>query len=133
MNLLEKISGKSRELNLANQEEWFNKCCINNPNDFMFIIERLDNKMPIGACGLLYINWIIRSGDFSFYIGEGEKYIDDEGYASDACKLLINYGFNNLNLNKIWMELYEFDKTKLSFFQKQFGFTIGWKIKKKLF
>jgi len=122
-----------RELNLANQEEWFNKCCINNPNDFMFIIERLDNKIPIGACGLLYINWIIRSGDFSFYIGEGEKYIDDEGYAKDACKLLINYGFNNLNLNKIWMELYEFDKAKLSFFQKQFGFSKDGKLRKNCF
>lgn len=111
-----------RELNLTNQENWFNKCCVSNPNDFMFIIQRLEDNKPIGTAGLLYINWIIRSADFSFYIGEDEAYIDDKGYAKDAARLLINYGFNNLNLHKIWMELYEFDKMKLDFFISIFGF-----------
>jgi len=111
-----------RELNMANQEIWFNKSCVNNPNNFMFIIERLSDSKPIGACGLLYINWIIRSADFSFYIGEANAYIDDEGYAKDAVQLLIDYGFNNLNLHKIWMELYEFDKSKIKFFTEKFNF-----------
>ena len=88
----------------------------------MFTIVDLDTQKPIGAGGLLYINWIIRSADFSFYIGENEVYIDDKGIAEDATKLLINYGFNNLNLHKIWMELYEFDKAKLDFFINNFGF-----------
>ncbi|MDA3860338.1 MAG: GNAT family protein [Melioribacteraceae bacterium] len=111
-----------RELNMANQENWYNKSCVNNPNDFMFIIERLSDNKPIGACGLLYINWVIRSGDFSFYIGENNSYIDDEGYAEDAARLLINYGFNTLNLHKIWMELYEFDTKKIKFFTNDFNF-----------
>ena len=48
-----------RELNMANQENWFQKSCVNNPNDFMFIIQRLSDNKPIGAAGLLYINWIV--------------------------------------------------------------------------
>ncbi len=111
-----------RELNMINQEHWFNKCCTNNPNDFMFIIERLSDSKPIGAAGLLYINWIIRSADFSFYIGEEELYIDNKGIAEDAAKILIKYGFSNLNLHKIWMELYEFDTAKINFFTGKFGF-----------
>lgn len=111
-----------RELNMADQENWFNKSCVNNPNDFMFIIERLSDSTPIGAAGLLYINWIIRSADFSFYIGEDGAYIDDKGYAEDAANLLINYGFNNLNLHKVWMELYEFDTKKIDFFTQKFRF-----------
>lgn len=110
-----------RELNLSNQEKWFERSCINNPNDFMFIIVD-DNKVPIGAGGLLYINWIIRSADFSFYIGKNNFYIDEEGYALDAAKLLIEYGFKTLNLHKIWMELYEFDNKKIDFFTEKFGF-----------
>jgi RimJ/RimL family protein N-acetyltransferase len=110
-----------RELNMHNQEQWFAKT-FSNPNDFMFTITDLENKEPIGAAGLLYINWIIRSADFSFYIGKNEWYIDDKGYAADAANLLISYGFNNLNLNKIWMELYEFDKKKIDFFTKEFNF-----------
>ena len=111
-----------RELNMANQEEWFKNVCINNPNNFMFIIQRIEDNKPIGAAGLLYINWIIRSADFSFYLGENNIYIDDEGYAEDAARILINYGFNNLNLHKIWMELYEFDTKKIQFFTRSFGF-----------
>ena len=30
--------------------------------------------------------------------------------------------FKNLNLHKIWMELYEFDKQKIDFFMKKFEF-----------
>lgn len=110
-----------RELNMANQENWFARVNTN-PNDFMFIIERLSDGQPLGACGLLYTNWIIRSADFSFYIGNERSYIDDHGYATEAAKLLINYGFHNLNLNKIWMELYEYDTKKIDFFTKVFKF-----------
>jgi len=111
-----------RELNMANQELWFEKSCVNNPNDFMFIIEDLETGEPIGAAGLLYINWIIRSADFSFYIGRNEVYVDDSGIAAEAARLLIDYGFQNLNLNKIWMELYEFDRSKRNFFKDEFDF-----------
>ncbi len=122
-----------RELNLTNQEKWFERSCVNNPNDFMFVIVRLSDNKPIGACGLLYINWIIRSADFSFYIGDNNSYIDSEGYAKDAANLLINYGFSNLNLHKIWMELYEFDKLKLDFFQNEFNFQVDGKLRDNSF
>jgi RimJ/RimL family protein N-acetyltransferase len=42
--------------------------------------------------------------------------------AFEASELLIAYGFQNLNLNKIWMELYEFDQKKIDFFSKYFNF-----------
>jgi RimJ/RimL family protein N-acetyltransferase len=110
-----------RELNLQNQENWFSRVIVS-PNDFMFTIVDLETNKPIGAAGLLYTNWVIRSADFSFYIGKDNLYIDDKGYAYDAAKLLIDYGFKNLNLNKIWMELYEFDKKKIDFFFNNFPF-----------
>lgn len=110
-----------KELNMANQQAWYSKIS-SSPNDFMFIIERLEDKVPLGVCGLLYVNWIIRSADYSFYIGYQERYIDDNGYALEASQLLIEYGFKSLNLNKIWMELYEFDKKKINFFTRSFAF-----------
>ncbi len=110
-----------RELGLKNQQTWFEKTSAS-ANDFMFIFENLETGEAVGAGGLLYTNWIIRSADFSFYIGYEEKYIDDEGLAEDAAMLLIKYGFENLNLNKIWMELYEFDERKIEFFTEKFNF-----------
>jgi hypothetical protein len=90
----------------------------------MFTIVDLSTNEVIGACGLLYINWIIRSADFSFYIGKDELYIDEQGYAEESAKLLIEYGFNQLNLHKIWMELYEFDELKINFFKDKFLFKV---------
>lgn len=120
-----------RELGMYNQERWFEKTVLN-PNDFMFVIEKLDNQKIIGAAGLLYINWIIRSADFSFYIGHDELYIDDK-YAPDAIRLLLTYGFNNLNLNKVWMELYEFDKKKLKIFIDTFKFKVDGTLRQNAF
>lgn len=112
-----------RELNMENQEKWFERIIENSKNDFMFIIERLKDKKPIGVCGLVYVNWIIRSTDFSFYIGDEAKYIDDDGYTEEAASLLLNYGFEDINMHKIWMELYEFDSKKIEFFTKKFDFS----------
>ena len=122
-----------RELNQANQEAWFENSCINNPNNFMFTIVELETGEAIGACGLLYINWIIRSADFSFYIGKDEQYIDNLGYAEDAAGLLINYGFGELNLNKLWMELYEYDYLKIEFFKEKFDFKVDGRLRQNCF
>ena len=43
-----------RELNMTNQEIWHNYIS-SSKNDFMFIIERISDGLPIGVCGLIYI------------------------------------------------------------------------------
>ena len=111
-----------RELSLTDQEAWFDSLQKTKHINYMFTIVDLDSKKPIGAAGLLYIDWIIRSADFSFYIGDENKYIGDDGVANEAAQLLIDYGFKNLNLHKIWMELYEFDTQKIEFFKNKFDF-----------
>lgn len=116
-----------RELSLENQKNWFTRLSVS-PNDYMFVILDKETLEPIGACGLLYTNWIIRSSDFSFYIGKESLYIDEK-YAKDAANVLIQYGFKDLNLNKIWMELYEYDLKKLEFFKKEFNFKIDGKLR----
>ncbi|MGB0897268.1 MAG: GNAT family N-acetyltransferase [Flavobacteriaceae bacterium] len=121
-----------RELSMYHQEKWIT--AVNNRStDYMFVIVDLASNQAIGAAGLLYINWIIRSADFSFYIGANEQYIDDKGLADDAARLLINYGFNTLNLNKIWMELYEFDDKKLRFFREDFHFVTDGKLRQNCY
>jgi len=111
-----------RELNMADQEGWFEHLQKTKSINFMFGIEKLEDSKLIGACGLLYVNWTARYADISFYIGEKEAYVDDNGYASEAIKLMLEYGFSNLNLNKVWMELYEFDNRKIKFFMERYAF-----------
>ena len=42
--------------------------------------------------------------NFEIYVGDMEY--RSGGYGSDALRALIKYGFNDLNLNKIWCEVY---------------------------
>lgn len=102
-----------KELNLQNQEAWFNNIVLGDKNTIMFTVVLNDeNSTPIGCCGLCYINWVNRNADLSLYIGHKDYYIDDLGYAEEACRLLFEYGFGEINLHKIWTEIYEFDAPK---------------------
>lgn len=58
----------------------------------------------IGVCGLTNINWIARHAEFSLYIGTEFK---GHKYGIEAMKILIEHGFNTLNLRKIWGEVFE--------------------------
>ncbi len=122
-----------RELSLMDQEQWLESLKKTKHINYMFVIVDLKTNEPIGAAGILYINWINRSGDFSFYIGEDKIYIGDDKRTDEAAKLLIDYGFKNLNLNKIWMELYEFDSQKIAFFQNKFNFKIDGTLRQNCF
>lgn len=111
-----------REIDAKNQLKWYESTVINDKNTIMFSILDKANGNLIGCCGLCYINWIHRYADLSLYIGYNESYIDEEGYAFYACKTLFDYGFNQLGLNKIWTEIYEFDDKKRKLYEKDFGF-----------
>jgi len=107
-----------RELNLVNQEQWFTRISAS-PNDFMFVIERTSDGAPIGVAGLVYVHWILRSADLSLYIGADDIYIDGPGgFAEDAARTLIRYAFDNLNLHKVWTELYSFDAKKIELYTR---------------
>ncbi len=110
-----------RRLNMRQQEAWFEEKVIKDSTTLMFSIRRVDDNELLGCCGLTYINWMHRHADLSLYIGWEDAYIDDEGYAEESCKLLLDYGFNELCLNKVWTEIYEFDDKKKALYDK-FGF-----------
>lgn len=106
-----------RELNSANQKSWFEKYVMKDMSTQMFAIVELSTNTLIGACGLCYIDWVNRSADFSIYIGKDNLYID-EVFAIDAAKLMEQYGFEELNLHRLWAEIYSIDKKKKIFFER---------------
>lgn len=112
-----------RELNDTNQERWFDSL-NDDANSFFFGIVSIDTGKLIGAGGLLYINWIIRSADFSFYLGDEKEYVSNSTRCTDAVSAILDYGFQTLGLNKVWMELYENDERKLLLFKDTFRFSI---------
>jgi RimJ/RimL family protein N-acetyltransferase len=101
-----------RELCDDNQSTWYEKSVLNDKNTLMFSIHNSKTNELIGCCGLCYINWVQRFSDLSFYIGKDNLYVD-EIYAPDAVDCLLNYGFEEIGLHKIWTEIYEFDEKKI--------------------
>lgn len=105
-----------RELNMDMQIRWYETKVINDHTTEMFAIRLNDTNELIGCCGLCYINWVHRNADLSLYIGWEKSYIDNKGYAKEACELLFNYGFKELGLQKIWTEIYCFDTKKMELY-----------------
>jgi len=107
-----------RELNMTQQIKWFEEKVINDNTTLMFSVRRNSDNELLGCCGFVYINWVNRHADLSLYIGWKEVYIDNEGYAEESCRLLLDYSFNELCLNKVWTEIYEFDEKKKALYDK---------------
>lgn len=112
-----------REINTSMQEIWYESRVLNDPSTIMFSIKNIESQELLGSCGLCYINWVHRHAEIYLIIGWNGSYIDDCGYAQESSKLLLDYGFNELGLNKIWVEVFDFDNKKKRFFTEA-GFKI---------
>lgn len=104
-----------KELSSNDQERWFSEVVLGDNRVRMFSIVEAANGRLLGACGLCYIDWINRNADLSIYIGADSLYIDDV-FAPDAGRVLLRYGFDELNMQRIWSEIYDFDDAKKRLF-----------------
>ena len=59
----------------------------------------------IGNVCLNNIDWINRNAEFTCIFGEKEYW--GKGYCTQAMRMLLNHGFNKLNLDKIWLGVAE--------------------------
>ncbi len=99
---LRKYFREYRELSSTMQNAWYENRVLSDDKQVNFEIRFKDAL--IGHCGLYYIDWIHRHAEFGIYIGD-DSYRSG-GFGSDALRTLVKYGFNDLNLNKIWCEVY---------------------------
>ena len=110
-----------RDFSLTQKKDWYFKM-INDDRFEMFVIVDLETNEVIGVTGITYIDWPNKHADVHFYIGKNSEWIDEK-YSPTAINIILNYGFNTLNLNKLWAEIYEIDSKKLKFFKSK-GFQI---------
>lgn len=83
-----------------------------NPNIYLFSIKRINQgdfaKSITGFCGISEIDWVARHGELLFLMSNthGKHLtIQNNDHALIAFKMLISYCFNELNLNKVWIEV----------------------------
>ena len=82
-------------------KKWFEPSPDRHTREFVvFTIYHKRDKRPIGTVGFGRINWVNKNANIFALIGEPEYW--GKGIAIEANKLLIKYGFNELNFHKIY-------------------------------
>lgn len=81
------------------QEEYYTRI-LKSDNDVLLAICELKTDKHIGSVGLHKINWIHRSAELGIMIGERDYW--GKGYGKKAWNLISHYGFNVLNLHRIY-------------------------------
>ncbi len=80
-------------------KRWFEPTKGRVPNFVVFEIWHKKDKKLIGQCGLGWIDWINGWANVFLFIGEPEYW--GKNIATEATELLVEYAFNELNLNKL--------------------------------
>jgi RimJ/RimL family protein N-acetyltransferase len=80
-----------------------------------FAIVELEDDELIGNCGLMKIDQVNRTAELGIVIGNKDYW--NQGFGQEALDLLLDYGFNILNLNNIMLRVFEFNKRAVSCYQ----------------
>lgn len=96
-------------------QDWFE--AIQRRNDVaIFGIRLLETDKLIGSCQLHSINYIHRSAELQIRIGDLSE--RNKGYGTDAIHLLLNFAFKDLNLNRVYLHVFETNERALRFYEK---------------
>ncbi|MBA3664214.1 MAG: GNAT family N-acetyltransferase [Bacteroidetes bacterium] len=82
---------------------WFNSI-RQNKSVRIFGIRIIENNELIGSCQLFNINELNRAAELQIRLGSFDKM--GKGYGSQAVQLLLHYGFENLNLQRIYLNVF---------------------------
>ena len=96
----------------------------------IFEIWHRKDKKPIGSAGFSFINWFNRNANIFVSIGELDYW--EQNIAPEVIKLLINYGFEELNFHKIYTSIFSPDKRSLRVAEK-IGFKHEGTLKKQIY
>lgn len=109
-------------LSIELEEDWFERAVAQQGKDgYHFVICRLDDDRPIGTIGLFALDHVNGSAGMGITIGEKELW--GQGFGGDALNALLDFGFGELRLERIWLDVYDFNTRARRSYEKC-GFTL---------
>lgn len=89
-------------------------------SDFCFLVRTLDDDQPIGAAELDGIEWA--NGNAFLSVGLGDREYWNQGYGTDAIRILLQFAFTELNLHRVSLTVFANNQRAIHVYQK-LGFT----------
>ena len=96
------------------EETWYETMLKRPSEEHVMVIEVKETKhdtnfgfewMAIGNVQLMDFDWRNRKAEVGIMIGEKNYW--DKGYGTEVMEFMLSHGFNTLNLNRIWLQVYE--------------------------
>ena len=96
-------------LNRIHEEAWFENVSSGPRTELPLVIEvsqpNSDEWVPIGDLSFMNIHSVHRSAEIGIMIGEKEYW--NKGYGTETMRVMCRYGFEELNLNRVWLRVYD--------------------------
>ena len=108
----------ARLLSVDKNKEWYEKNLVEEQkNDEIFLLIRtLEEDRTIGLIGLDGIRWT--HGDAWVGIGLGEREYLGKGFGTDAMRILLRYAFEELNLHRLSLSVFEYNPRAIRSYEK---------------
>ncbi|MDP8905588.1 MAG: GNAT family N-acetyltransferase [Chloroflexota bacterium] len=104
-------------LSVPLEEGWFERMLAGQGREgYHFVICRIDDDQPIGTVGLFALDHI--NGSAGMGISIGEKSLWGQGYGTDALNALTDFAFGELRLERVWLDVYEFNSRARRSYEK---------------
>lgn len=94
-------------LSSVDEQNWFESMMKQPIEEHAYVIEILEGEkwIPIGSTSFHLLDWKNRSAELGLSIGE-KKYWN-HGYGRDTVRLMLRYAFNDLNLNRVSLTVFD--------------------------
>lgn len=105
-------------LSMADEQRWFEGMAQRPAAERVLAIEMRDGDSwrMIGTTGFHEINMVNREAEFGISIGD--KSIWNQGYGTEATRLMLQHGFETLNLNRIYLRVYQTNPRAIRAYEK---------------
>ena len=119
-------------LSLAQEEEWFKGILERHPDEQPLVIEvSADGDwQAVGNVSFFNLNAHDRSAEIGIFIGE--KKFWDQGYGTESMRLMLQHGFEDLNLNRIYLQVFETNPRGMRAYEKA-GFILEGRLRQDRF